>query len=41
MGAGSGLGIGIAQRIAEQAGGKISFTSESGKTEFTISFPVK
>ncbi|WP_263408305.1 ATP-binding protein [Terriglobus tenax] len=41
MGVGTGLGLGIAQRIAEQAGGLISFTSAPGKTEFTVSFPVK
>ena len=41
MGVGTGLGLGIAQRIAEQAGGVISFTSEPGKTEFTVSFPIK
>lgn len=41
MGVGTGLGLGIAQRIAEQAGGVISFHSEPGKTEFTVSFPVK
>ncbi|QEE27856.1 cyclic nucleotide-binding domain-containing protein [Terriglobus albidus] len=41
MGVGTGLGLGIAQRIAEQAGGAISFFSEPGKTEFTVSFPIK
>ncbi len=39
-GVGTGLGLGIVQKIIEQNHGSIYFTSEPGKTEFHIRIPV-
>lgn len=38
---GTGLGLSIAQSLAQQHGGLIEFTSEPGKTVFTILLPIK
>jgi signal transduction histidine kinase len=38
-GVGTGLGLGIVQRIVEQYGGTITFTSEPGNTEFHVRLP--
>ena len=40
IGVGTGLGLGIAYRVVEQAGGTIRFSSEPGKTEFLVKLPV-
>lgn len=40
VGVGTGLGLGIAYRVVEQAGGTIRFASEPGKTEFLVRLPV-
>ena len=40
-GEGSGLGLGIVEKILEKHEGKISFESEPGKTRFTILLPIK
>jgi signal transduction histidine kinase len=39
VGVGTGLGLGIVQRIVEQYGGAITFSSEPGNTEFRIRLP--
>src|ERR1035437_2825099 len=39
VGAGTGLGLGIVQRIVEQYGGTVTFASEPGNTEFRIRLP--
>jgi signal transduction histidine kinase len=39
VGVGTGLGLGIVQRIVEQYGGAITFASEPGNTEFRIRLP--
>jgi len=41
VGAGGGLGLGIASRIVDQCGGSIRFTSAPGNTEFLIRLPVR
>jgi len=38
---GTGLGLSIAQSLAQQHNGLIEFTSEPGKTVFTIMLPIK
>jgi signal transduction histidine kinase len=39
VGVGTGLGLGIVQRITEQYGGQVTFASEPGNTEFRIRLP--
>jgi len=39
VGVGTGLGLGIVQRIVEQYGGTVTFASEPGNTEFRIRLP--
>ena len=39
VGVGTGLGLGIVQRITEQYGGTVTFSSEPGNTEFRIRIP--
>ncbi|QHN02855.1 cyclic nucleotide-binding domain-containing protein [Granulicella sp. WH15] len=39
VGVGTGLGLGIVQRIVEQYGGVIRFSSEPGATEFVVRLP--
>ena len=39
VGVGTGLGLGIVQRITEQYGGSVTFASEPGSTEFRIRLP--
>jgi signal transduction histidine kinase len=39
VGVGTGLGLGIVQRIVEQFGGSIHFTSAPGETEFVVRIP--
>lgn len=39
VGIGTGLGLGIVQRIAEQFGGTVHFSSEPGDTEFVVRLP--
>jgi signal transduction histidine kinase len=39
VGVGTGLGLGIVQRIVEQYAGTIAFSSEPGNTEFRIRLP--
>ena len=38
-GVGTGLGLGIVQRIVEQYGGSVNFSSEPGNTEFHVRLP--
>ncbi len=40
VGEGTGLGLDVVQRIVEQHGGEIAFTSEPGETTFTVRLPV-
>ena len=39
-GVGTGLGLGIVQRIVEQYKGSITFSSEPGRTEFRVRLPI-
>jgi signal transduction histidine kinase len=39
VGVGTGLGLGIVQRITEQYGGTVTFASEPGSTEFRVRLP--
>jgi signal transduction histidine kinase len=39
VGVGTGLGLGIVQRIVDQYGGTVTFSSEPGNTEFRIRLP--
>jgi signal transduction histidine kinase len=39
VGVGTGLGLGIVQRIVEQYGGTVNFSSEPGNTEFHVRLP--
>jgi signal transduction histidine kinase len=39
VGVGTGLGLGIVQRITEQYGGQVTFASEPGNTEFRVRIP--
>jgi signal transduction histidine kinase len=39
VGVGTGIGLGIVQRIVEQYGGTIRFSSEPGNTEFVVKLP--
>jgi signal transduction histidine kinase len=41
LGVGTGIGLGIVQRIVEQYGGSIRFASEPGNTEFIVRLPVE
>jgi signal transduction histidine kinase len=41
VGVGTGLGLGIVNRIVEQYGGSIHFTSEPGNTEFVVRLPAE
>jgi len=41
MGVGTGMGLGIVQRIVEQYGGTIHFSSQPGNTEFVVRLPVE
>ena len=40
MGVGTGLGLGIVQRIVDQYGGTVTFSSEPGDTEFRVRLPL-
>lgn len=40
VGVGTGLGLGIVQRIVEQYNGSITFSSEPGNTEFRVRLPL-
>jgi signal transduction histidine kinase len=39
VGVGTGLGLGIVQRIVDQYGGAVTFSSEPGNTEFRVRLP--
>src|SRR6202789_1267889 len=41
VGVGTGIGLGIVQRIVEQYGGTIRFSSEPGHTEFVVRIPAE
>ena len=40
VGVGTGLGLGIVQRIVDQYSGSITFSSEPGATEFRVRLPL-
>jgi signal transduction histidine kinase len=40
VGQGTGLGLDIAQRLVRRHNGEIGLSSEQGRTEFRVSFPV-
>lgn len=40
VGVGTGLGLGIVQRIVDQYGGSVTFSSEPGDTEFRVRLPL-
>jgi len=40
VGVGTGLGLGIVQRIVDQYGGTVTFSSEPGDTEFRVRLPL-
>jgi signal transduction histidine kinase len=41
VGVGTGLGLGIVQRIVDQYGGMVTFSSEPGNTEFRVRLPLE
>jgi signal transduction histidine kinase len=41
VGVGTGIGLGIVQRIVDQYGGTIRFSSEPGNTEFVVRLPAE
>ena len=41
LGVGTGMGLGIVQRIVEQYGGTIHFSSQPGNTEFVVRLPAE
>jgi len=41
VGVGTGIGLGIVQRIVDQYGGTIRFSSEPGHTEFVVRIPAE
>jgi signal transduction histidine kinase len=41
VGVGTGLGLGIVQRIVEQYNGTVTFSSEPGNTEFRVRLPLE
>jgi len=41
VGVGTGLGLGIVQRIVDQYGGTVTFSSEPGNTEFRVRLPLE
>ncbi len=41
QGEGTGLGLGICKKIIEKHNGDITFTSQPGKTEFTVRLPIQ
>ncbi len=41
VGVGTGLGLGIVQRIVDQYGGTVTFSSEPGSTEFRVRLPLE
>jgi signal transduction histidine kinase len=39
VGVGTGIGLGIVQRLVDEYGGVIRFSSEPGNTEFVVRIP--